>query len=722
MKSRPSTIVSTEVLRQSGAPGSLAVFELSHERARDLKLVILVEIEVSDKDNEIIIEDIVREIEHQFFNSPAAEVEYAFENALAKANLRVKDTLLGKPKNWLKGMHIAVLALSGEEVHLASVGLAHAFLVRNEKIVDVLKSPEGTAAPNPVKLFTNIVSGALAQGTAMVLTNESVLDYLSVERIRKCAQEFDAPEALAALTELLARAPSHKQFALAVISRSESAASAPVASGRAARREEAPQEAAEDAERVAEEPDPQEEYGPRVPRFESGSRIAEAASAAARALAMALLTFILAGLAKLLEALQRAVKRSIPAIAAFARTLAASARNKDTRSYAWQRIQNAALGATRTLIRGQSRKRQMAGLAVIALVLVFAGSIVARALRQNQESQIAEFQGRIAGVEQKVSEAEASLIYGNKIKSQALLAEVQTLVADLEREFPDEEERYQAIRDATEALVDKSEKKQHASDIAVAATIIPSPISAKESGLFALGGTIYFYDGIQEKIASLDAENALLLSLPLADQDTQSFNAALPLEGDQIAVLAPDAALIVDTGTETVVRTQFPFAPESAKPFAAYQGNLYTWSAETNQIVRYRRAGSGFTAPGNWLTGEYELATMRSIAVDGFVYLLDSQGTIHVFLRGSLNKTIPWAPRELPGDSARIYTAETADVLYVLDPAYNRIVLISKEGELATQLTNPLLADVTDLAIGADEKTLYALAGDKIYRIGIPSY
>ncbi|MBI2050795.1 MAG: hypothetical protein HYT31_03230 [Parcubacteria group bacterium] len=721
MKSRQSTIVSTEVLRQSGAPGTLEVFDLSHERARDKKLVVLVEIEISDRDNEIIVEDIVRELEYQFFNAPTQETEYAFENALAKANIKIKDTLLGKPKNWLNRIHIAVLGLAESEVHLAAVGMVHAFLVHNEKIVDVLKSPNDASAPNPIKLFTNIISGKLTNETALVLTNESVLDYLSVERIRKCAREFEAPEACAALTELLARAPSHKQFALAVVS--------------PARASVEPRETARPSvpkARYAEEATLAAEYQPALPesapypeaitRFEEGGQTAQAVLARMGQYSRAALTFMLATLAKLLEAFQRALKRAIPAMVAFEKTVAASLKNGNTRSYMRQRIKNTAAAWTRNLVYGQSKKRKLAGLAAVALVLVFAGSIAVRARRQNQESRIAEFQGRIARVEQKVSEAEASLIYGNKIKSQTLLAEVQALIAELEREFPDEEARYQALAGAIATLQNKSEKKQPISDIATVATIIPAPISANESGLAALGETIFFYDGVQEKIARLDAENGLLLSLALTPSGMAPFNTALPLEGSAIAALAPQAALIVDADGETVARQEFPYAPESAKPFAAYGTSLYTWSAEENQIIRFRRAGAGFTAPQKWLTGEYEFATMQDIAVDGFVYLLDSQGTIHAFLRGSLNKTIPWGAIELPGDYVRLYTTEQGTRLYVLDPAYSRVVITSKEGELLTQLTNPILNDVTDLAIGADEKSLYALAGDKIYRINIPDY
>lgn len=725
MKNRHTTIVSTEVLRQSGAPGSLHVFELSNEQAKDSQLVVLVEIEISDKDNEIIIEDMVREIEQQFFNSPAKETEYAFENALAKANIKVKDILLAKPKNWLNRIHVAVLAIADSEVHMASVGMVHAFLVHSGKIVDVLKAPNGPAAPNPVKLFTNIVSGTLAPDTSMVLVNESVLDYLSVERIRKCAQELDAPEALAALTELLGRAPSHKQFGLAVVSRQEQRALSKT-----------PATDMPEPQKTLSRPGiyAEEEYE-TVPAYRSepgraDERMAPRTTAAAKSIALAIakksvhyghiaLEFALAALAKSLEALQRAVRRGVPAAVGISKTVFASLKSQDTRAYIITRIKYRGT----QFIHGQSRTRQAAGLAIIALILVFAGSIAVRGHRQNQEERALAFESSMASIGQKMSEAEASLIYGNKIKSQALLAEIQTLLTNLSLEFPNQEERYSQIRASITELQNKGEQKQTITDIEIAATIIPAPLSPNQTGLVSLGAQgIFFYDGVAEKIASLDTQNQLLLSLPLANQGIASFHAALGLEGSELAAFTEGKVLIVDTDDETVTAQEFSYAPADVQPFASYNGNIYTFSPDENRIMRYRRAGAGFTAAQNWLSQDYELATMRDIAVDGSIYLLDSQGTIHTFLNGKINNTIPWGAQELPGEYTRLYTSGTSDVFYVLDPVHSRVVVINKQGDLLIQLVNPVLANATDLVVDPNEKNLYTLSGDTIHRLGIPNY
>ena len=154
MKKKAINVIATDIIKHQTAPGLLNIFELTNPRSKNKKIVLLVEIEISDKDNDSIVEHLANEIQNQFFNTPTETTEYAFENALTKANIKIKDKLLAKPKNWLNRIHIVVAAICGEEIHLASVGNAHAFLIHNEKIIDVLKSPNQPRTPNPIKLRT----------------------------------------------------------------------------------------------------------------------------------------------------------------------------------------------------------------------------------------------------------------------------------------------------------------------------------------------------------------------------------------------------------------------------------------------------------------------------------------------------------------------------------------------------------------------------------------
>ena len=216
MKKDSTNSIKYNIIKKQASSGYIEVFEIENAKYKNKKMLLFVEIEASDRDNEKIIQILKKELSGHFFNTPAQTDEYAFENALAKANIKIKDILLSKPKNWLNKIHIGIIALCNDEIYIAPIGNIHAFLIHNEKISDVLDSSQ-EQTPNPVKLFTNIVSGKLTTGNAMVITNESVHDYLSEERIRKSAHENQPEEAIAKLSELLSHAPENKQFGLAII-------------------------------------------------------------------------------------------------------------------------------------------------------------------------------------------------------------------------------------------------------------------------------------------------------------------------------------------------------------------------------------------------------------------------------------------------------------------------------------------------------------------------
>ena len=77
------------VIKRQAASGSISIFELSQKENPKKRLIFFIEIEASDKDNETITDFLADELEKQFFNAPTQNLEYGFENALAKANIKV---------------------------------------------------------------------------------------------------------------------------------------------------------------------------------------------------------------------------------------------------------------------------------------------------------------------------------------------------------------------------------------------------------------------------------------------------------------------------------------------------------------------------------------------------------------------------------------------------------------------------------------------------------
>jgi hypothetical protein len=713
------------VIKRQSASGSISVFELSQKENPDKRLIFFIEIEASDKDNETITDFLTDELEKQFFNAPTQNLEYGFENALAKANIKVKDILLSKPKNWLNKIHIIVAAIKNDELHLASVGNMHAYLVHQDKVVDILSSNMSAGqgqnslhTPNPVKLFSNIVSGKLAEDNAIVLTNEAVLDYLSVERIRKLAKEFTPAETVAKLTELLQKAPENKQFGVTAFKRSKA---------QQTENQETEPDYVEEAEREVEvEEEIIEKYlkPEEVDRIEKSSltykNVLRKTKKISGKYTKIGLTLLLAYLSKILEKSQIGLSKLLKFISKLPTLIKLVWKNRDARDYHLSKI------FSKTKNRSEYAKQQISNipkkqkiiiLSIIGLVLVFVGSIVIRA-QENKEQDIQEnISIDVSSIEQKINEAEAALIYKNESGARQFLSEAQDIISNLKSENPNNEQTFEELELKITNLQNKSEKKSVLNDLSPLINIIPSPISVKETGLLFSNNYIFYYDGVGEKISQLDIENGLLLTLPFENQGIESFNTAADLTNSTISLLLKDKVLIVDVEDETIKKQRFDYNPSSSAPIASYGGNLYTFPPTKDDIIRYRRAGTGFTTAQKWMQQDYDLSSMVDISVDGFIYTLDNNGDIHAFLKGRFNKIIPFPANNRPTNNISFYTNDKIDNFYILDSGNNRIISMTKTGELNSQYISDKFSNASDIIMGDEEAMLYVLAGDKIYQI-----
>jgi len=723
MASKLSNLFAQNIIKRQASGGSIRIVESIDENEENKRLVIMVEIEASDKDNETIINLLVEELERQFFNAPTQTLEYAFENALSKANVKVKDILLSKPRNWLNKIHAAVLAIDGEEIHMASVGQMHAFLIHQDKVADVLNdsSSPGPALSsargslNPVKLFSAIVSGQLTEGNSIVVTNESVLDYLSNERIRKSAKEFSPIETVARLSELLEKAPPIKQFSILAIKRMR-----------------APKEASEAGDQVEQAQITKEEIVEQYLRpeqeqeFEQGGtdfkKYAENFLKILIKLLQKGISVILAFISLGLEKLQIFFKRLIPKIAKIPEIVLALWKNRSARDYHWSKVKEKMgnkITNSQTKISTMPRKKKLVIGATALLVAVFMVGITIRAQEKKTEITETAHSESVNSIEQKISEAEAALIYENKDRAKQVLGEAHSLIDDIEKKLPQNSEEYEKLRQRIIELQNKSEKKVVLRGISPIVTIIPPPLSKSASQLLLAGGEEFYVDGVGQRIARVDTQKKLLINLPFDSNTLESFNTAVALGNDALVAIATNTVLLIDIKNETIDKERFEFNPAASLPFTSYGRNLYTISLEKNDIIRYQKATRGFTPAQNWLVEDYDMSNMVDIAIDGFVYTLANNGDIHVFLRGRFNKVIPWPVEDKPRENIKFFTTENGDYFYILDPQNQRIVRETKAGELVQQLIAPEFEKATNLIINEKESNILVLAEDKIYQIPI---
>lgn len=150
-----------------------------------------------------------------------------------------------------------------------------------------------------------------------------------------------------------------------------------------------------------------------------------------------------------------------------------------------------------------------------------------------------------------------------------------------------------------------------------------------------------------------------------------------------------------------------------------FEDYLYVFNPAKRNIYRYIVRDDELSAPIGWLTNKQnvEFSQIKTMSIDGQIWLADKQGKIMLFEKGEPIKFELQGLDEPLGDTIKIFTKQNYEFLYILEPAKNRLIILSKQGELIQQIASPSLASATSFVINEDQKTSFIFSGSLIYQL-----
>ncbi|MFA5854753.1 MAG: hypothetical protein WC846_00460 [Candidatus Gracilibacteria bacterium] len=223
---------------------------------------------------------------------------------------------------------------------------------------------------------------------------------------------------------------------------------------------------------------------------------------------------------------------------------------------------------------------------------------------------------------------------------------------------------------------------------------------------------------------------------------TDQVSASKPLEASQIVVAArafPDYNLTVllSAGGKVMEyadgNVQFADTADtdwhSGVDSATYASKLYILDPSGSEVWKYQRGNRAYGVGQSYNVNDVDISGAVSIAVDGKVWLLMSNGSILQFYSGeAVDYTVKKAP--LNGLTAltggdKIYTELELNQVYVLDSAGGRILVFDKSTK-TDDLTydmqyvfNDLKGKITDFYVDKDLKTLMITTDSGFYQVGV---
>lgn len=154
---------------------------------------------------------------------------------------------------------------------------------------------------------------------------------------------------------------------------------------------------------------------------------------------------------------------------------------------------------------------------------------------------------------------------------------------------------------------------------------------------------------------------------------------------------------------------------------ASFGSYAYVLNPEKRNFYRYLINGSTISDPVGWLVDPLDVSydSITSIAIDGDVWFATKEGELKKYSSG---RKAAFEVKGLPvlfSTPIYVFTTESLDRLFILEPAKNRVVLLDKAGVFVKEITSTSIATVTSMIIDSEGKTAYLSSGSLIYQIDL---
>jgi hypothetical protein len=169
--------------------------------------------------------------------------------------------------------------------------------------------------------------------------------------------------------------------------------------------------------------------------------------------------------------------------------------------------------------------------------------------------------------------------------------------------------------------------------------------------------------------------------------------------------------------TKQIIKNDGDFKnPAGVSP---YLSNIYVLDKTKGGVVKFVGGSDGFGKAKYFTDSEPDLSSAKSIAIDGSIWILLSDGTVLKYTKGkadAFDLTGLDSPLSSP---SKIYANTDLNNVYVLDNGNSRIVVLDKTGNYKEQYSSTVLSSAKELDILESDKKILVLSSGKIYQIDL---
>lgn len=686
-----------------------------------------------DRVNLDIINLIQEELRGGYYQATDAKPERAFEQALQQLNRRLHQVYTDGVNQWVNSANVLAMAVWRDQLVFSSVGTMHALLFRHGRMHDLVDQTS-PGSPNPIRLFSHVTAGQLQADDQVLVCTPSLLDYFSLDKLRRTLQASSPSAAVHQWESTLLGVEQRSSFAAVIMQVSTTdqvvhPVSRPVA--QATVTQSAPQVSMEHL--IAKEEATERLLSPSI-----WPAIRDFFSQVGQGLGQFIRRVIL----------RRPLRRTLPA--SMRPALSATRTEPHIAALMWRgltRMTSRAVALFRSLRpaatsrpspppsmtiapvlrrrwrfnpsslvrwwQGINRRQRWLALAGVVLVFILAVSVVQRLAPASTVASPANAQEQISD---HLAKARAALLYGGEDTARQELDAAEQLANALpHRSSKDKNSQQTSLR----AIAEVREQLAHRTVLAnpnIVAQLAAVAPAAEPQQLYLVG----------TRLIAVDPNKPVIVSATIGRGDApevipNALDTGRPATGvvtGTTVTFATDrrgfVELDVTKGTWKPLDSAWPTSAPRVQALAAYQSRVYALDPTDNDIIRFGRSLNSLGTGTPWLRESANLGQARGLAVDGVIYILQPGGVVELFAnnrRGAFNLD-PVSPAL--NNATRIWTDVNSQHLYLVDPTNRRIVVFDKNGQLVDQYTSSSWERLQDVAVSEKNKTAYVLSGTTI--------
>lgn len=626
-----------------------------------------------------------------------------FENALKKVNQTLAQITQNGETDWIGNLNGVIALVNGKEIHFGQTGKSQAYLFRGGKINHITEGLMQNGEPHPLKTFSNITSGSLQLHDKILIANSIMFDHISLEDIRNVVSQYPPAMAAMELARILKQARIRNvNCIVAELVTPEDIATLP-------------KEQRIDTVYLDQKIESPAIIGrrwfgnylvPALSKAKSGlksgigwssGKFRSVVKPGAEKLAGRAKDAASAGMTRLRE---KAENQPVETTSVTPAPVRAVPEIEKTNSVmvSHQNPPVAKLKFHQRLIRGlilfiewlkpligldRNPKHKPRRYIAFAIILVLVLGLTIMITRSNNPGLSGkEAKAKLTQLQEKKSEADIKVNFNDPQPAIALYAEVLNELTELD------------TTKSVQAEVEKLRKETNSKleEVAGIKTIEGKQLTKIEGTktVFNANGSLWAVTGTGQinKIQNPGGESQIIASLPANDDNLAGTTEVTDLQKIALVTDSPGVYLF-DYASEKIVQAPGNATWAKSNLISSFVSNLYFITPNENQIVKYSYENEIYKEASPFLkTGSVSNAV--SLAIDGSVYVLNSDGSVNRFDRGQVSSVKlanpPYKPTGLTPKQIITDADSSSIFVYSVGPGgEGNLIEYSKKGEYLKQ-------------------------------------